>query len=216
MPRFALICKFIFTGRRYDPESELYFYRARYYSPELGRFISRDPKGYVDGPSLYEYVMSKPLTFSDPHGKQYDTYTDPSCGTISLFPNTLGFPHPDQNTQACVYVRRDRNPCCGKLIYDPDKNECCVSDKDSIVGENVPVWELAGFARLSDCINSILDAGLWAHDDINAIWGGFLVTLKTESIKAGMVATIIIVGLPRYLKLALATGICRTTLCVPK
>jgi RHS repeat-associated protein len=36
-------CEFIFTGRRYDVETELYFYRRRYYKPASGSFISRDP-----------------------------------------------------------------------------------------------------------------------------------------------------------------------------
>jgi RHS repeat-associated protein len=33
----------IFTGRQFDPESQVYYYRARYYSPQIGRFLSRDP-----------------------------------------------------------------------------------------------------------------------------------------------------------------------------
>ena len=42
-----------FTGRRKDGETGLYYFRARYYSDTQGRFISRDPIGYVDGMSLY-------------------------------------------------------------------------------------------------------------------------------------------------------------------
>ena len=42
-----------FTGRELDTESGLYYFRARYYDPALGRFISRDPLGYVNGMSLY-------------------------------------------------------------------------------------------------------------------------------------------------------------------
>lgn len=45
--------EFLYTGRRLDIESGLYFFRARYYHAEMGRFISRDPIGYVDGMSLY-------------------------------------------------------------------------------------------------------------------------------------------------------------------
>ncbi len=37
---------FLFTGRQYDPETGLYFYRARMYSPSLGRFLQTDPFGY--------------------------------------------------------------------------------------------------------------------------------------------------------------------------
>jgi len=43
-----------FTGRWIDPTGELYF-RARYYDPELGRFIGRDPLSYIDGMSMYQF-----------------------------------------------------------------------------------------------------------------------------------------------------------------
>jgi RHS repeat-associated protein len=42
-----------FTGRYLDKETGLYYFRARYYSGTLGRFIGRDPIGYVDGYQLY-------------------------------------------------------------------------------------------------------------------------------------------------------------------
>ena len=57
-----------YTGRRNDAETNLYQYRHRYYSWRLGRFISRDPKGYVDGWNLYEYGGGKPLIATDPMG----------------------------------------------------------------------------------------------------------------------------------------------------
>jgi RHS repeat-associated protein len=57
-----------FTGRVYDSESNLYYYRNRMYSPELARFISKDPKGYVDGMNLYAYVKNNPLKYLDPMG----------------------------------------------------------------------------------------------------------------------------------------------------
>jgi RHS repeat-associated protein len=60
---------YAFTGRRYDPESGLYYYRNRYMSPDQGRFISRDPIGYQGGSvSLYEYVANRPSSLLDPSG----------------------------------------------------------------------------------------------------------------------------------------------------
>jgi RHS repeat-associated protein len=46
---------YTFTGRRSDPESELMYFRNRYYAPELGRFVGRDSLGYLGGTmNLYE------------------------------------------------------------------------------------------------------------------------------------------------------------------
>ena len=57
-----------FTGREADA-SGLYYYRARYYSPSLGRFISEDPAGFAAGdPNLYRYVGGDPLNATDPSG----------------------------------------------------------------------------------------------------------------------------------------------------
>ena len=58
---------YAFTSRRLDPETGLYYFRARYYHTQLGRFISRDPLGYVDGMNLYAgYFVPNKL---DPYGK---------------------------------------------------------------------------------------------------------------------------------------------------
>lgn len=57
-----------YTGREQDEESGLYYYRARYYDPELGRFISEDPIGFKGGVNLYAYVGNNPLIYSDPSG----------------------------------------------------------------------------------------------------------------------------------------------------
>ena len=56
---------YLFTGRRYDPESGNYYYRARIYSPTLGRFLQSDPLGYVDGLNLYAYVGNNPLVYAE-------------------------------------------------------------------------------------------------------------------------------------------------------
>ncbi len=58
----------LFTWREYDREASLYFNRARYYNPETGRFISRDPIGQRDQINLYTYVKNSPLVYTDRMG----------------------------------------------------------------------------------------------------------------------------------------------------
>jgi RHS repeat-associated protein len=58
---------FQFTGREND-STGLYYHRARYHHPRLGRFISEDPIQFEGGLNLYNYVDNDPLNFSDPGG----------------------------------------------------------------------------------------------------------------------------------------------------
>jgi len=57
-----------YTGREYDSETELYYYRARYYDPQIGRFITPDPIGFKGGINFYSYVKNSPINFIDPLG----------------------------------------------------------------------------------------------------------------------------------------------------
>jgi RHS repeat-associated protein len=59
-----------FTGRENDGLTGLYFYRARYYNPTFGRFISEDPLAFPGGPdpNLYTYVGTDPVSLGDPFG----------------------------------------------------------------------------------------------------------------------------------------------------
>ena len=59
---------FKYTGRRLDPETGLYYYRARYYSTRIGRFLQVDPIGTADDVNLYAYVKNSPLSATDPSG----------------------------------------------------------------------------------------------------------------------------------------------------
>jgi RHS repeat-associated protein len=59
---------YLFTGRRYDNETDLYYYRARYYDYYIGRFLQPDPIGYTAGLNLYTYCGNNPIVLIDPFG----------------------------------------------------------------------------------------------------------------------------------------------------
>ena len=60
---------FGYTGRYFDAETGLWYYRARYYHPRLGQFLQTDPIGTKDDPNLYLYVGGDPVNGTDPSGQ---------------------------------------------------------------------------------------------------------------------------------------------------
>ena len=60
--------RYTYTGREFDPDTGLLFYRARWYDPQQGRFTSEDPIGFDGGLNLYGYVENNPMSLSDPSG----------------------------------------------------------------------------------------------------------------------------------------------------
>jgi RHS repeat-associated protein len=57
-----------FASKRYDPETGFVYFGKRYYAPALGRWVTPDPLGIADGPNMYAYVHSNPLTNFDLYG----------------------------------------------------------------------------------------------------------------------------------------------------
>jgi RHS repeat-associated protein len=91
--------RYQFTGRERDADW-LYYYRARYYNPRLGRFLQPDPLGRAGGVNPYAYAANNPLSFIDPSGLR--TYTVHGCcqtvesrGRWAAFSNDLTSGDPD-------------------------------------------------------------------------------------------------------------------------
>ncbi len=80
----SIVNNFRYTGREFDPETSLYYYRTRYYDPGTGRFVNEDPLSLSTGLNFYRYVDNNPPLFNDPFGlwKNTGKPADPYKNTI--------------------------------------------------------------------------------------------------------------------------------------
>ena len=113
--------RYLFTGREFDTETGLYYYRARYYNSEVGRFISQDPINFGgEDTNLYRYASNSSINYADPSGKKvtvgYRPF--PSDGNPGLtgnpFRNALEVTVPAMHT---ALILRPDNLCDFKIGY---------------------------------------------------------------------------------------------------
>jgi RHS repeat-associated protein len=109
---------YAFTGREWDPETGLYYYRARYYDPKIGRFLSEDPlKVWATLGKAYQYADDNPVNLTDPlgltpQGKGERGQAAKPEGTASPYKGMR--PHP---TDPSKVIWRD--PHTGKDVIKP-------------------------------------------------------------------------------------------------
>ena len=60
--------EYTYTSREWDAEAELYYYRARHYDANAGRFLQEDPIAFAGGINFYAYVNNNPVNYIDPLG----------------------------------------------------------------------------------------------------------------------------------------------------
>ena len=129
--------RYAYTGRELENETGLYYYRARYYDPELGRFISEDPIGFSGGDvNLFRYVENDPINRVDPSGLDFRICSRPL--NMSL-PNAEPFKHyfirMDDGSTISYGVDEKGNP--SELQEGPpSKEEKCGGNIESTKKEN--------------------------------------------------------------------------------
>jgi len=108
---------YAFTGREYDAETSMYFYRARYYDPKVGRFVTKDPIGFKAGDvNLYNYVGGNPINWTDPEGLEGERYAPckgckgAECQTCN---KTVDYGCKGERNVACCDL--EQKGCQGKL-----------------------------------------------------------------------------------------------------
>ena len=94
--------RFQYTAREFDPESGLYYYRARYYDPSVGRFLSQDPVEFQGGVNFYAYVRNQPTKLTDPTGLVAGCPWYLPQWLCDLFKSP---PEPNSNLQTCLCTR---------------------------------------------------------------------------------------------------------------
>lgn len=80
----TIVNPYRYTGREFDSETALYYYRARYYDPTNGRFLSEDPTRFSAGVNFYPYALNNPADFADPTGLCGKNCPSPLLQTVYL------------------------------------------------------------------------------------------------------------------------------------
>jgi len=130
----ATLNPYCYTGREFDSH-DLYYYRARYYDPTIGRFISSDPIEFLAGDfNFYRYVGNDPVNWVDPSG--YFAYSTSSAA------DKIAFGVCDPKNEAAAKVMDKKV----EAVLQP------VAEAAGLV------WDVAGPGKLKSAGDAIIDA----------------------------------------------------------
>jgi RHS repeat-associated protein len=146
----GLANSYTYTGREYDPESGLYYYRARYYDAKIGRFLQTDPIGFGGGDvNLYGYVQNNPINRVDPWGLMWSGAGVTVLGQLISGGGTAGL-YRIQNWstgQQCIIA-----------VYGGGLGGGLGG---SINAESIWIWNAPASADLEGTVNAVVVYGGW-------------------------------------------------------
>jgi len=122
----SLFNPFQYTGREFDPETGLYYYRARYYDPANGRFLSEDPIGFEGRDSnFYRYSGNRPADFRDYLGLTLDPQPGPGVqGGLDLSNYYEAIRSLGQDPAAAAMIARlSQSPRTYHVVFIHDDND---------------------------------------------------------------------------------------------
>ncbi len=122
----SLTNPFQYTARESDMETGLYYYRARYYDANTGRFLSEDPIGFNGGLNFYSYTQNRPIGLRDPSGKCVHGIDTIICiavgvGAVAIYTGYLNYENSVNNLINLAYNNRAAIQNVLTKCYHPER-----------------------------------------------------------------------------------------------
>ena len=143
---------FRFQGQYQDQESGLHYNRHRYYDPEIGRFISRDPIGLFGGMNNFMYATN-PVEWVDPLGLVNLRTTDPKRGSLTPIQTRCWYLREEEriNAKLCECKSQKERARLAHKLRNEARIRARLLSSDSKWGRAYILGEASGTKELSRC-----------------------------------------------------------------